>query len=159
MPFMNSAFHRFFRLSSLERGMFVRGVLLLPIAACALRFVRMKTVMSWMEVHAGGVGLQFERDQDAIRRLSQTAQKMLEAASRYGVARGNCLSRSMVLCHLLRRNGLPATLRVGGRKEGSQFAAHAWVELDGLVIDSSEGLHKDFVPFDRTKSGAWSSEQ
>ncbi len=156
---MNSALHRFFRLSSFERWMFVRGVLLLPITACALRFVRMKTVMSWMESSAGGERLQCERDQDEIRRLSLTAQKMLEAASRYGVTRGNCLSKSIVLCHLLRRNGLQAMLRVGGRKEGSQFAAHAWVELDSIVIGDFEGLHKDFVPFDQTKSGAWISER
>lgn len=156
---MNSAFHRFLKLSALERGMFVRAVLLLPITACALRFVRMKTVISWMEVRAGGERLQFQRDQEEIRRLSQTAQKMLDAASRYGVARGNCLSKSIVLCHLLRRNGLPATLRLGGRKEGPQFAAHAWVELESVVIDDPEGLYKDFVRFDETKTGAWISDR
>jgi hypothetical protein len=154
---MNSAFHRFFRLSSLERRMFVRGVLLLPIAACALRFVQMKTVMSWME-RFSKERLPFKGNKDEIRDLTETAQRMLEAASRYGVARGNCLSKSIVLCHLLRRTGLPAKLRVGGRKEGPQFAAHAWVEFNGLVIDDSEELHKDFVPFGGTKSGAWINE-
>lgn len=133
--------------------MFVRGVLLLPVVACALRLIQMKTVMSWME-RSTRERLPFNRNKDENRKLSETAQKMLRAASRYGVARGNCLSKSIVLCHLLRQNGLPATLRVGGKKEGPHFAAHAWVELDDLVIDS-EGFHKDYAPFDATKSGAW----
>lgn len=155
---MNSILHRFFRLSRLEKGMFVRGVLLLPIASCALRFVQMKTIMRWTE-RPSRERLPFNRNKDEHRKLSELAQKMLEAASRYGVARGNCLSKSIVLCHLLRRIGLPATLRVGGRKEGLQFGAHAWVELNGIVIDDPESIHMDFVPFSETKSGVWINER
>lgn len=138
--------------------MFVRGVLLLPVAACALRLVQMKTVMSWME-RFNRERLPFNRNKDESRKLREIAQKMLKAASRHGVARGNCLSKSIVLCHLLQRCGLPAMLRVGGRKEGPKFAAHAWVELDGIVMDDPESLHKDFVPFSEAKSGAWINER
>lgn len=84
---------------------------------------------------------------------------MMEAASRYGLARGNCLSKSLVLWHLLRREGVMATLRVGGRKEGKQFEAHAWVELDGFAINDSGGLRESFVPFNGTESGEWIAER
>jgi hypothetical protein len=44
-----------------------------------------------------------------------------------------CLNRSLVLTHLLARRGLHGTLVIGVRP-GSSFAAHAWVELDGVPL-------------------------
>lgn len=156
---MNSALDRFFRLSTFERGTFVRAILLLPIAACAVRLVRLKTVMRWIGVLSRRERLSSERDQQEIQKQAHATRRMLEVASRYGLTRGNCLSKSLVLWHLLRREGLAANLRVGGRKEGVQFAAHAWVELDGIVINDAAGLREDFVPFGEKANGAWISNR
>lgn len=49
---------------------------------------------------------------------------------------GNCLSRSLALLWLLRRNGHGADLRLGVSLDGGTFAAHAWVELDGRVLNA-----------------------
>lgn len=35
---------------------------------------------------------------------------------------------------MLRRGGHAATLRIGVRSTESPFAAHAWVECDGLLV-------------------------
>ena len=72
---------------------------------------------------------------------------MVLSAARYGLVHGNCLSRSMTLCYLLRRHGCAACLRVGGRRVGESFEAHAWVEFDGRVLDESSDQRAFFTPF------------
>lgn len=74
---------------------------------------------------------------------------MVAAAARRSLLRANCLPRAVVLWWFFRRRGLGAELRLGGRKEGDQLEAHAWVELDGKAFDVSETQPAGFVPFDR----------
>ena len=44
-----------------------------------------------------------------------------------------CLQRSSALTCLLRRHGVPANLIIGAQQ--LPFRAHAWVELEGRVIN------------------------
>ncbi|MEO8201268.1 MAG: lasso peptide biosynthesis B2 protein [Gemmatimonadota bacterium] len=44
--------------------------------------------------------------------------------------RRTCLTRSIVLYHLLRRNGLPVELCLGVRRGVNGMDAHAWLELN-----------------------------
>jgi hypothetical protein len=54
-----------------------------------------------------------------------------------------------VLCRLLRRQGLPATLRIGVAKPDGRLAAHAWVEHGGVALDDSQDVARRFAAFDR----------
>lgn len=49
-----------------------------------------------------------------------------------------CLRRSLVLMRLLGRRGIAAKLVIGARTE-PEFAAHAWVECDGVPVLSTLG--------------------
>ena len=57
-----------------------------------------------------------------------------------GPLRARCLTRSLTLQAILARHGVLAQLRVGVAREGSQLLAHAWLELDGTVLNESQ-LH------------------
>jgi hypothetical protein len=46
-----------------------------------------------------------------------------------------CLQRSVCLVRLLRRRGIPARLVIGYRP--APFFSHAWVEVDGRVVNDS----------------------
>jgi hypothetical protein len=52
--------------------------------------------------------------------------------------RAECLQRSAALTCLLRRYGLPAQLVIGTQK--LPFRAHAWVELDGRVVNDKQDM-------------------
>lgn len=71
----------------------------------------------------------------------------VEIASR-GVWKANCLQRSLVAWWLLRRRGLAPELRIGVTKglEGA-LAFHAWLELDGVVINDSPDVLIRYLPF------------
>lgn len=56
-------------------------------------------------------------------------------AARYGVFRPQCLVRSMAIQRMLRRRGIAdGNLHIGVRTQDGEFQAHAWIELDGMVI-------------------------
>ena len=58
-----------------------------------------------------------------------------------------CLQRSAALTRLLRSLGFPAEMVIGLRS--LPFQTHAWVELDGAVVDDPPELQKTFHPLQR----------
>jgi len=72
-----------------------------------------------------------------------------DAAARHLFVRTNCLERSLVLCWLLEKRGIGARLCIGARKEEGRFEAHAWVEVDGTVLNDMPMPHLHFAPFEQ----------
>ncbi|MGH9678172.1 MAG: lasso peptide biosynthesis B2 protein, partial [Candidatus Acidiferrum sp.] len=62
-------------------------------------------------------------------------------------------SRSMALWWLLRRRGMPAQLRIGARRTGGEFEAHAWVEMAGRAINDSNDVQTRYTPFEGPVTG------
>lgn len=58
-----------------------------------------------------------------------------------------CLQRSAATVCLLRRCGLPARLVIGAQQ--MPFRAHAWVELDGCVLNDKPYTPEMYVVLDR----------
>jgi len=54
-----------------------------------------------------------------------------------------CLQRSAVLVKMLRRRGVRARLMIGAQK--LPFRAHAWVQVDGVVIDDRLASSETFM--------------
>lgn len=65
---------------------------------------------------------------------------------RYSPLPGNCLSRSIVLWWRLRRRGLEPDLRLGVSLAGGTFAAHAWVEHEGRVLNDTVDVADRYRP-------------
>ena len=54
-----------------------------------------------------------------------------------------CLVRSLVVCGVLARRGIPAQLVLGVRPDsGEPFMAHAWVEHGGECVLPDEGFSR-----------------
>jgi hypothetical protein len=71
-----------------------------------------------------------------------TVTRAIETVYRLLPLERTCLKHALIFCHIYRRRGLPAVLRIGVQ-QNEGFAAHAWVE-DGsgaLLTDPLE----DFV--------------
>jgi hypothetical protein len=73
---------------------------------------------------------------------AKTFERAVQIAYRLLPFESTCLKQSLVVCLFRRRRGLPTKLRIGVRKNGGEFAAHAWVEDgDGNVLtDPLEGF-------------------
>ncbi|MBY0493278.1 MAG: lasso peptide biosynthesis B2 protein [Cyanobacteria bacterium] len=66
----------------------------------------------------------------------------VERACTYYPKHVRCLHRSAAVVLMLRRRGYGASLVIGVQKV--PFAAHAWVELDGVIVNDRADLRKDY---------------
>lgn len=142
------AWRRFLRLEGREQKIVLAAAAGLAATGLGLRLVgfrRWQRVLHWLATAGPGCSGVCER---GIAERAREIARLEAAAARNFPWRTNCLEQSLVLEWLLRRRGIPATLRIGGRKDGDRFEAHAWVELDGVKLNGMETEHVHFVPFE-----------
>jgi Transglutaminase-like superfamily len=58
-----------------------------------------------------------------------------------------CLQRSAATACLLKQHGVPARLLIGAQQ--TPFKAHAWVEVDGRVINDKPYMREMYVVLDQ----------
>ncbi|HYG61716.1 MAG TPA: lasso peptide biosynthesis B2 protein [Thermoanaerobaculia bacterium] len=73
---------------------------------------------------------------------AQRIVRSVDRASAFYFKRAWCLQRSAVTAGLLRLSGLPARLVIGARRV--PFYAHAWVELDGRVVNDRPAVRQEY---------------
>lgn len=63
--------------------------------------------------------------------------------------RTTCLQRSLALAWVLNERGVPAEMRIGVGRDSPEEALlfHAWVEVDGKVVNDSPDIGERFAPF------------
>ena len=132
----------FRELSCGQRWLLVQAWLTLPIVAADLRlfgFRMMRTLLLLGDPATAG-----RTDLAAAHSLA----RIVHGAANRNPFHPNCLTRSLVLCRLLRRQGLAAGLRLGVAKPGGTFAAHAWVEHGGVALSEADSVAERYVSFD-----------
>lgn len=91
-----------------------------------------------------------QRQRPALRRSGVSAEDVLwsvDEACVWYVKRAPCLQRSVVATWLLRRHGFSAEMVIGCRP--LPFESHAWVELDGLVVNDLPQYQRAFTVLNR----------
>ena len=84
--------------------------------------------------------------QSSRRTVDRIVEAVRTATRYYYRRRRDCLPRALAIYVLLRQRGVPATLRIGVKR--FPFAAHAWVECLGEVLDdrTDDWRHEPYVP-------------
>ena len=94
-----------------------------------------------------------ESDGSNCAQVTELTVRMLSAAARYGIGTPSCLEKSLALRWLLAKQGIATDLRIGVRKAGGKFEAHAWVEKGGRVLVSDfDAEHQHYAAFDASFS-------
>jgi hypothetical protein len=147
---MMQRFRRFRRLSGFERGIVLEAVIALPIAWLAVRLLGFRICRAAFEQPARAALNSKALEAGTLDMARRIAH--LEAVTAANLFfRTSCLEQSLVLCRMLRRQGMNAALRIGARKEEDRFEAHAWVEMEGNVVDGGGAEHLHFMPFEHSE--------
>lgn len=132
--------------------MFWRAAILLPLVRWSLRLRGYGNTFTSLQRR-----VQFQAKGTETRPLSraelQLTCRMVRAALRYSFARFTCLEESLTLWYLLRKQGIPACLRIGVRNESGKFEAHAWVEHGGEALNQDEAMHQHYAAFEQDFPG------
>ena len=119
---------------------------LVPMTGAALRLLGFQR---WKSLLAKMIPRKIPRRTINAELLAEAgeAARMVAAAAREGIFHGRCLEKSMVLWFLLSRKRVSAELRIGVRQSAQGFEAHAWVEVQGKVVNDAEDIVQEYVPF------------
>ena len=120
----------------------------------ALRCVPLARILRAVEGHPLPVTpLRDRADVERLARLARWPYRMLPLPS-------TCLRVSLVQVSVLRRRQVPATLRLGVRREGDGLDFHAWVDCDGPIDDRAGAeRYRAFEPISPaavSRSARWS---
>ncbi len=136
---------RFSCLTIEDKTSLVKVMMLLPALIALLRLVGVRRTQRIL----GSLSIPTNRKPGTSIDIPRHLARLTDIASRHGIIEANCLQRSLALWFLLRRRRIDCRLRLGARKQDGTFEAHAWVELDGIVINDNETVIDYFSPFDR----------
>ena len=133
------------RLDSEEKRLFLSALLLLPIISGLLRAFLYRDVYQRLK---GWVPLKTQSKEINAQAQGAKMAAIVELAARQRVAKTTCLRRSLVLWTLMRRAGIESDLRLGVRKAKGTFSGHAWVEIEGVVINDSVDVVRQYTIID-----------
>lgn len=136
------------RFSALERParwLFLRAAALLPLVSLSLRLRGFRKTQAFLQKF---LSLPSHPADISVSSSANLAVRMVRAAVRTSIGHPTCLDESLAIWWLLGRQGIRSELKVGVRKEGEKFEAHAWVELDGTALNEPEARHLHYAAFD-----------
>jgi Transglutaminase-like superfamily len=138
---------RFNALPRPAKAILLPAALLFPLITLSLRLRGFRATERWLHSALGKPAVA-PLSADAASHI-QMVSRMVLAAARHSFFAATCLERSLVLWWLLARRGIASQLRIGVRKTGDKFEAHAWVEYDGAAIGEPEATHLHYAAFDK----------
>ena len=143
MARLGRSWRSFRALSWAQRRLLARAWLLLPLTALGLRLFGFRRVQALLLRPAAGTPARDDLP------AAQAVARIVQGAARWSPVPASCLVRSLVLCRLLRRQGLTADLRIGVAVPDGRLAAHAWVEHGGVALNDIQDVARRFAAFDR----------
>lgn len=140
-----SLLRKFYALEPADRRLLLLIITVLPLTALGLRLSGFERTFARLSVLVGR-SYQAPLEDEAI--YVDRVQRWIRYTKRHGPYPGTCLSRSLVLWCLLRRQGIESILRIGTRTQDEQFQAHAWVEYHGRPVNAGQRVRQHYATFD-----------
>ena len=138
---------RWVHLSWTDRRLLAEAGLFLPLTGALLRLLGFSRCQS-LFLRLAPQPAARTVDDEALAR-ARTAARLVKVAADRGLYHATCVPQSLVLWWMVRRQGTAAAFRIGVRKTGDRFEAHAWVECNGVAINDDADVHERFIPFGR----------
>ena len=143
---MLKSLRRFSALKRPAQTLFLRALVMLPLVGLSLKFRGFEATRSTLRKMA--LGVRPGTASDPLNKQIALTARMVNAGDRYGLVHPSCLVKSLTLWWLLGRQGITSELRVGVRKQGGNFEAHAWVQFEGIAVNEPEERHRHYAAFD-----------
>jgi Transglutaminase-like superfamily len=134
---------QFRALSAAQQRVLLAAWLWLPLVWLGLRVMGLPRLQAWLQRRP----LAPEPAKALALPHIQALGDAVNIAARHTPFPVTCLTRSLLLGWLLRRRGVPSSLRIGVRLTQGAFAAHAWVECAGVPVNDRPDIAAQFASF------------
>ena len=139
--------YRFRKLQHREQKILLAAVIELPLMAFVLKLMGFRRVQNILLRFGARKPRNRIGGAPASTVEAQNIEKLVSAAVNEGIYRANCLERSLTLWWLLRREGISSQLKIGVRKAKDKLEAHAWIEVNGSVLNDDPAVQANYSPF------------
>lgn len=112
---------------------------MIPIVALMVKTFGIERTARWL---ANGITPNYSPENNNLKNAMLLFQTQRKAVAN-SLWRGNCLSRSLVLHWLLRRNGVDSEFCLGVCTQPS-FKAHAWITYQGRPLNAGRQALSDY---------------
>jgi hypothetical protein len=116
----------FIRLSPPQRRLALRCWLLLVWAAVRVRLWPLQSVLAAIDQRTAGAPSRYGSPEEALRLCAAAARRVWPAPT--------CLMIALAGYQLLKERDCQVTLVIGGQSDRGDFAAHAWLQRDEVVV-------------------------
>jgi len=133
------------------RGIFLRATAVLPVIFISLKMRGFGATQKFLLRSLPIVPQTSQQDSIHVvddRKRAELTSRMVNAAIGHVWRASTCLEKSLALWWLLGRQGIACEVRIGARKQGGKFEAHAWLERDGVAINEPQQEHRHYAAFD-----------
>lgn len=144
---------RAFHLNSADRATLVRAYAYLTFVDLAQRVLGFERLMTRLRFPADVPVQHTEHTHPHLTR-AQGYARWLDVASRHHIVNAQCLHRSLALAFWLSRDEIDNFVRIGVRKNGAELQAHAWVEVDGHVVNDEPAVVATFAVLNSSDAGS-----
>ena len=137
-------------LSGDERWHLARALFWLPATRVLLRFIGFRRTLRFYQQN-NVLAAQYTHANHDLDTATMAA-RIISIAANHGLYRARCLPKSLVLVKFLQARDIPCNLKLGTRRQGEEFGAHAWVECGGVAINEDTDVESRYAAF-ATPSG------
>ena len=107
-------------------GLFLRAAAVLPLISLSLRVRGFRSTQASLQKRmASAASNRYDLSDRATATSTALTARMVRSAAYRSLGTPTCLEKSLVLWWLLGRRGIASSLRIGTRKSGGKFEAHA----------------------------------
>jgi hypothetical protein len=134
-----SSFIKFFRLTPLEKGLFLEAMLTLLMVKLMIIVLPMRFYSRYLgNQHSESAQTDVEKNAQVIRNIS----KGLVRARKATPWPTRCLVDAITAKWMLNRRGVSSTLYLGVAKDDDKMIAHAWLRSGQAMVTGRQGIQK-----------------
>jgi len=142
---LQSSWSKFCGLTWQERWLLLQAFVFLSLVTAGLHFMNFQRLHSLLARFANAP---LDVCGDAALQQASAISRLVQAAASRIPWKITCLVRSTALWYMLRRKGIGSEIRIGVNQLEGEFHAHAWVEIDGIVINDRDDIHSQYAAFE-----------
>lgn len=132
------------QLSKYERRLLFQSVLFLPTIHITLYLLGYYRLRGVMEKMIPIKPFDNPASETQILQRAQEIARIVSIAAKHGFYKATCLRKSLLVWGFMRRQGIQGRICFGVRMIEGRLEAHAWVEYQGIVINDSMDVHKNY---------------
>ena len=128
-----------------ELSILLHATLLLPVVTVMLR----TKGFNWTRSHLHGKAFKNIPTHCSDELLvAENITHLVSLSANNIPLKAKCLKRCLVSLWILAGKGIRANLMIGVNKDGADLDAHAWLELDGQVLNESQNTKNEYKVLD-----------